>query len=333
MEDRTLHNRIVQRIVRESNIPELMEVLTERISMTDLQLLLLEVYKRRAAKLSAAAVLKQYKENRFVRLANISPQESIEFDRLAYSLLPGGFEVVELSPVCPLGACSVLATVDQNNTVATVRNTEVCADSTNVLALECATRRRKSGKGEGVHDTKLCASHRLLRGQVFKGPVSFSHFRVFSLCTAGRDRGNYGFEIDALCEQVDFYLRLLLESRRLGFVVGQTRVTMTPFAGGKADLLERHVIAKLATKHGEVAFGLDEERQRGRGYYIWAGFRINANDPEGTECFLIDGGFTNWAEKLMSNRKERLLVSGMGTERFLICFKRSGLHISPSQDQ
>ena len=36
MEDRTLHNRIVQRIVRESNTPELMEVLTERISMTDL---------------------------------------------------------------------------------------------------------------------------------------------------------------------------------------------------------------------------------------------------------------------------------------------------------
>jgi hypothetical protein len=37
MKDGELYNRIVQRILRESNIPELMEVLTERISMTDLQ--------------------------------------------------------------------------------------------------------------------------------------------------------------------------------------------------------------------------------------------------------------------------------------------------------
>jgi len=165
---------------------------------------------------------------------------------------------------------------------------------------------------------------------VFKGPVSFSHFRVFSLCTSGRDRGNYGFETDALYEQVDFYLRLLSESRQLGFLVGQIRVTMTPFAGGKVDLLERDVIAKLAVKHGEVAFGIDQERQSGRGYYLWAGFQVNAVDPEGTERFLIDGGFTNWAETLMSNRKERLLISGMGTERFLICFKRSG-HASSNE--
>jgi hypothetical protein len=115
-----------------------------------------------------------------------------------------------------------------------------------------------------------------------------------------------------------------LESRRLGFIVNRIKVTMTPFARGKADLLERDVIAKLATKHGGVAFGLDRQRQSGRGYYIWAGFQFNVVDPEGTERFLIDGGFTNWAERLTSNRKERLLISGMGTERFLICFKRAG---------
>jgi len=39
---------------------------------------------------------------------------------------------VELSPVCPLGTNS---TLDQNQTVTTIRNSEVCSDSTNVLAL------------------------------------------------------------------------------------------------------------------------------------------------------------------------------------------------------
>ncbi len=66
---------------------------------------------------------------------------------------------------------------------------------------------------------------------------------------------------------------------------------------------------------------MHEERQTGRGYYVWAGFQINVKDPEGREWFLIDGGFTNWTEKLMSDRKEKLLISGMGTERFLLCSK------------
>ncbi len=312
---------IIQRILREAGISELLDVLVERLSPTDLQSLLLEVYKRRAAKLTTAAVLRQYNESRFVRLANVSPQAAIEFDRLAYSLLPKGFEAVELSPVSPLGTCSVFATVDQNNAVATIRNTEVCSDSTNVLALEAAVRRRAMGKG--AQDIKLCASHRLLRGQAFKGPGLFSHFRVFSLCTAGRVRGNYGFEIDALCEQIDFYIRLFLRLGEMGFSVGQIKVSLTPFSGGDADVLEQVVLAKLALQYGRVAFDLDRERQTGRGYYIWAGFNISVTDSTGAECSLVDGGLTDWMEKLMSNKKERLLISGLGTERFLIRFKET----------
>jgi hypothetical protein len=324
MKDPVIQNRIVQRILKEVNIPELMEVLIERISMTDLQSLMLEVYKRLASKLSPAAVLRQYRENRFVQLANISPQEIIEFDRLAYSLLPKEFEAVELSPVSPLGACSALAIVNQNNIVATIRNTEVCADSTDVLALECAVRRRELVKRKSARDIKLCSSHRLLRGQMFERPATFAHFRVFSLCTAGHDRGNYKFEIEALVEQVGFYLRLLFDLKKIGFPVGQIRVAMTPFRGGRADILEKEVNEKLAAKHEEVVFGLDEGRQSGRAYYVWAGFQIHVMDAKGAEYFLVDGGFTNWAEKLLNNRKERMLISGMGTERFLFCFKRSG---------
>ncbi len=320
MKDREPNSRIAERIVRGSQVPDLMELLSGTISPTDFQSLLLEVHRKRAARLSPAAVLKQYQENRFVRPAKISSRESADFDRLAYSLLPEGFEVIELSPVSPLGSCSAIATVDQNNVVTTSRNTEVCADPTNVLALECAVRRKKSGSGKNLPDTRLCASHRVLRAQVFEGPVSFAHFRVFTLCTAGRDRGHDRFEIEVLCEQVDFYLRLLLESGRAGFRVGGIRVTTTPFVGGQAALLEREVLAPLRARHPEAIFALDEERRSGRGYYRWAGFQINVKDPEGREWFLIDGGFTDWTQKLMSDRKERLLISAIGTERFLLCF-------------
>src|SRR5262245_24190841 len=316
-------NPIIERIIKESNVPDLMEVLTERISMTDLQSLLLEVYRRRAARLSASTVLKQYNDNRFVRPVSIPPQEFIEFDQLAYSLLPDGFEAVELSPVSPLGTCSVLGAVDQNNTVATIRNTEVCADSTNVLALEYASRRKQSQHYKKLRDVKLCASHRLLRGQLFKGVGMVPHFRVFSLCTAGHDRGNSRFEVEALDEHVNFYIRLLVESARLGFGIGLIRVIVSPFEHGRSDVLQGNIIQKLAVQYPEVKFELDTQRQTGRGYYIWAGFQVMATDAQNKEWFLVDGGFTDWANKLMSSDKERLLISGMGTERFVGYFGRS----------
>src|SRR6185503_1820337 len=120
---------------------------------------------------------------------------------------------------CPLGTNSIVAPVDQDNAVATIRNTEVCSDSTNVLALECARRRRGIYKGN-THpdaDTKLCASHRLLRPHLPEDPASFPHFRIFSLCTAGRDQGSYGFEVAALTEHLEFYIRLLQSAQQVGF--------------------------------------------------------------------------------------------------------------------
>jgi hypothetical protein len=35
---------------------------------------------------------------------------------------------------------------------------------------------------------------------------------------------------------------------------------------------------------------------------------------------LVDGGFTNWTQQLLSNQKERLLISGIGTERLCSVF-------------
>jgi hypothetical protein len=45
-----------------------------------------------------------------------------------------------------------------------------------------------------------------------------------------------------------------------------------------------------------------------------------ARDQVGTDYFIVDGGFTDWTQQLLSNRKERLLISGMGSERFVSLF-------------
>ncbi len=36
---------------------------------------------------------------------------------------------------------------------------------------------------------------------------------------------------------------------------------------------------------------------------------------------LVDGGFTDWTAKLLSNKKERFLISGLGSERLIDCFQ------------
>jgi hypothetical protein len=317
-----MRETILERILRTARAPGLLEVLTQRLSQSDVQSLLLEVYRRRAQTLTPRHLLQQYEQNRFVQPAAVDPRQLLEFDRLAHSLLPSSFEVLELSPVCPLGTSSVVAPVHQDNAVTTIRNTEVCSDSTNVLALECARRRRASYRGNSrpEADTNLCASHRLLRPHLPENSASFPHFRVFSLCTAGRDRGSYGFETAALREHLDFYLRLLHSAGQAGFGLEAVRTNLTVFDASRYPILEANVLEGLSHRYPDVEFMLDQEQGSGQGYYSGVRFKIYARDRAGTEYFLVDGGFTDWTQQLLSNRKERLLISGMGSERFVSLF-------------
>ena len=188
--DLARRSQIIERIEKDARAPDLAKILTSRLAPTDLQSLLLEIYGRRARKREPKALLGDQISNRFTRPSALSPRRLLEWDRVAFSLLPKAFRPIELSPVCPLGTVSVLSPISQDWTVSTIRNTEVVSDSTNVLAIECAVRRREqrnfsSGKAVPVH---LASSHRLLRGQKFGvGPGTRQHFRAFALCSAGRD--------------------------------------------------------------------------------------------------------------------------------------------------
>ena len=50
----------------------------------------------------------------------------------------------------------------------------------------------------------------------------------------------------------------------------------------------------------------------GRGYYQGACFKIHVNGVE-----VGDGGFTDWTSKLLSDRAEAFLSSGLGWERLV----------------
>src|SRR3989449_11670826 len=221
--------QIINRIERDAGVPQLADILSDRLAPTDLQSLLLEVYARRAKRRAPNALLDDHLSNRFTQPSASTQGRLLEWDRVAFSKLPKVFQPVELSPVCPLGTGSVLSPISQDWTVSTIRNTEVVADSTNVLAIECAVRRLEqrnisSGKAAAIH---LAASHRLLRGQKFGvGPGTRQHFRTFTLCSAGRDPGNLLFETKTVGLHIGFYLLALMKF--LG-TKASLRVTVSDF--------------------------------------------------------------------------------------------------------
>lgn len=124
----------------------------------------------------------QYGRDRTVRAGRIDPGKLGRLVVAGFDSAPG-YEALDLAPVEPLGANSLLTTIDQNNILATVRGTEVVADPTVLLALEAAVRRR-----QGVDVVRLCAAHRVVRQQAFEPPAP-QHFRLFALVTgAARNR-------------------------------------------------------------------------------------------------------------------------------------------------
>jgi hypothetical protein len=289
---------IVERIVRESGVPDLFEVLSERLAPTDLQSLLLAVQRARSSRLTPSHVLRAYEQNRVVRPAALDPRRRTSLEQLAASLAPESYEFIELSPIAPLGAVTALTELSQDVALATVRGTEVVSDVTNVLALEAAVRRRR----DRSQTVRLAAVERVVRVHAEDAPNVHPHFALLGLVAAGRDRGAFALEAELLLEQLDFYVRLL-------GAVGARDVTvlLTPLDDERRTT---DVLTALRERHSAAQASLDPERERGRGYYDSVCFDVRAG-----ELSIADGGFVDWTQQLLSDRKERLLISGAGLER------------------
>lgn len=305
----------IDRIVREAGIPNLVEVLSMGLAATDLQSLLLEVYRRRAAQLSPPELLVRFEQDRFTRPAPLDPAAVTRFEQVVWSALPEGYQGLELSPVCPLGTSSAVATVDQHKVLTTVRNSEVVADSTNVLALECALRRRLllSDPDTRFTPVMLAASQRQVRGQLFGDPRSSAHFRLVGLAAGGRDRGSLAFETEAMRDQIAFFITLIRRARPDWGI----RVALTDLSGHE-EIWEREVMAVVAGRFPQATVDMDADRSSGRGYYVDASFKVFAVAPsDGEQIELADGGCTTWTRQLLSDSKERLVIAGLGVERLL----------------
>lgn len=82
-------------------------------------------------------------------------------------------------------------------------------------------------------------------------------------------------------------------------------------------IAERDIVAPLRKTFPHVSFVFDLERIAGIGYYTTLCFKVSAETSSGTKFPLVDGGMSDWTQKILSSKKERALFSGIGSE--LLC--------------
>ena len=288
--------------------PATFEALASGLPASELWSVLLEVLARRAVR-QPSALLQQWLRDPFIRPSAVDQRTFVELDRHLLAAA-GQFEAVELSPLAPLGACSSLAPGSQNRIVSALRGTEVVADPTNVLVLECARRLR----ADASQIVRLATSHRCVRAQeVPKGPGFAQHFRIFCLVTAGAEQKDHGFIISAPVEQIETYLHALDRLEENGYAFGHRSVTVlaTPERAAIADRIA------AAVEGVPVSRATLEHR-----YYHGLRFQINVTATEGQKIPFIDGGAFDWLGQLTSNRKLVFVASGMGSQLAAHLFRR-----------
>jgi hypothetical protein len=263
--------------------------------------LLLDVLEQRAAQRTPGALMEQWEHDRFTQLSYIDQRTLAALDGQLLEA-SGAFEAVELSPLAPLGSCSVMAPTSQNKVVSALRGTEVVSDPTNVLALECARRLRH----DPAQIVRLATSHRCVRAQELpKAPGFAAHFRIFCLVTAGRERRDHGFVVGSLTEHIVTMLSALdrLEQHGYAFPDRAVKVFATAERAPHGDCIAGAIggvpVVRDALEHA---------------YYGGLRFQISARSTLGTVVPLIDGGAFDWVGKLASNRRCAYVTTGMGSE-------------------
>jgi len=64
----------------------------------------------------------------------------------------------------------------------------------------------------------------------------------------------------------------------------------------------------------------NQNSEQDNNYYKGIQFKLLVG-IKGSEYEIVDGGFVDWSQKLLGNKKERMLISGMGVDFLLALMK------------
>ena len=93
------------------------------------------------------------------------------------------------------------------------------------------------------------------------------------------------------------------------------RLSEAPPAGAtRLERVAEQVYGPLAAAFPGARLGFRPGRLAAIGYYRGLLLNVDA-EFEGVRYSIADGGTVDWTQRLLSDRRERLLVSGIGSER------------------
>jgi len=254
---------------------------------------------------NAAQILKDYCRNRFAKPSSVDPIQFAEINLLLLKLANNeGFEILEFSPLSPLGTSSIHKTINQNNIVSALRRVEVVSDITNVMALEISKRIKENSS---IDKIDLAASHRLTRGQGFDNREYTAHFKVIGMVSSWKDKGKFKGEEDALIKHITTYVKMFKDVYQIP--IKELELNLNVLSN-----IDNIDFNKFVERVSNCIEGLSVNVvliENSNNYYsnIKFGIKLKSMDYP-----IIDGGFVNWVSTFTQNKKRRLLISGIGTE-------------------
>ncbi|RCR68442.1 hypothetical protein [Larkinella punicea] len=301
---------IVEKILNRINRPDLLQVLSDELTPSELNSLLLEVFNRQTGRLTPAELLQHYQKNRFVKPADTDFLALRELETKLLQLFETfQFKPIELSPVAPLGSCSVVATADQQKILSALRGTEVLADATNALALHVSDL-KKSGQWKPVFATdqlRFSTIQRHVRTPKVAIAGHTQHFKIGCLVSSGRDTGSFQFERESLAEHLAVVTAVLRDALRMDTL--RFKLIQRSDDGRLLEQVKDHLLQLRPDLVIETETTPDRENRYYKGLQYKVLVTVRGQDYE-----IGDGGFVDWTQQLLQNKKERFLITGLGVE-------------------
>jgi hypothetical protein len=301
-----MKKEIGSHIINRLDLQGIVDILSDKLSGSELNSVLLDVFNKRIQHENPASLLSKYEENKLVKPINIDVLKFKEEELGCYEILAkNGFEPLELSPVAQFGTSSVIATVDQKKVLSALRNTEVQADPTNAIALHYASLKKKGTLEDITYNYGNIS--RVIRTQTFSNPNFTPHFSVLCLISCGKDSGNFNFEKEELLKHLSASYAICKDYYGLETISFE----LIPMKGYDSQSpLITQCVSYIQAKQDDFEISVVEPDKENNYYY---GFRIKLNVViKGCVYEIGDGGLLDWTQQLLANKKERMMTMGIG---------------------
>lgn len=301
-----MKDEAIKHIIDRYNLNEIVDILSNKLSGSELNSLLLEVFERRVMQETPSSLLGKYTKNKLVKPAQLDflkfKEEELECCKIVAN---SSFELIELSPVAQLGTSSIMATVNQKKVLTALRNTEVQSNPTNSIALHYASLKKNNELSEKTYNFSNVS--RVIRTQVFSNPNFTPHFPILSLISCGMDTGSFEFE------KTEIYKHFAITQDVCKSVFGFNNLFFEIIPCKEYDSNSPLISNSLShIKNSGFDVRIAESDSQNNYYY---GMRIKTKIiADGVEYEIGDGGLLDWTQKLLANKKERMLTMGLGIQ-------------------